>query len=570
MKEFPFLVSVVCFSLAMISPLLSITPPPQSNAGIIDKQIQEEHQVETLSPTKDIPVLDVDIPDKTFSVPDGAMVYIRSFEFEGNTILSQAQLQQIAAPYTERKLFGSDIKELCRLIQNTYAEKGYILTRVFPPVQDIRDATLKIEIIEGTLGEVEIRGNKHYSTSFIRKYFSSQIGEIVNYNSILRSLLLLNEFDDLSVGAVFKKGKEKGSADLVIVAKDKLPVHIYADYNTYGSNLTTLGRTGLRVNAGNLITSGDKLSVLEVVGYPVDHLNFTNAIYSIPLTHNGMHMDISYLFSMFKVNRYNSYDLHGSSNIAGFRIHQALQRSRRFSTDVRLGFDYKQLLNKQQNITYSYDKLRVLSVGGNLDFIDSFQGRLIADFNFYAGIPNFLGGLHAVDPQCSRYGAGGRFFIGNLDVRRLQRLPYDSLLIFSASMQGTPNKLPISQQIYIGGIDNVRGYRLSTALGDNGYYGTLEYRFPIPYLKDHKIPWTKNRTFKDFFQFTCFSDTGAVFLNGAVSGEPAPTYITSVGVGLRIYNLWRFDISYDSGFPLTQDQKTATAIQYVKVGLRIL
>jgi hemolysin activation/secretion protein len=352
--------------------------------------------------------------------------------------------------------------------------------------------------------------------------------------------------------------------------KDKLPLHIASDYNTYGSYLTSKGRAGLRVDGGNIAFGGDKLSLMEVMGFPFDHLDFSNAIYSVPLTANGLRMDLSYLYSGFKVNTLNALHLKGSSNIAGFRFYQAMHRTRRLSTDIGIGFDYKNLLNQQMSKTYSYDKLRVMALSGKLDYIDSFHGRLISDFNLFVGIPNFLGGLHAVDPLCSRKGAGGRFFIANLDVRRLQQLPWDCLLIFSATGQGTLNKIPIAQQIYIGGIDNVRGYPLATALGDNGYYGTLELRAPIPYVGNYTLPFSKTRKWKDIFQFVFFTDTGAIFLNGHVQKEQAPSFITSAGLGFRINNLWRFDISYDSGFALTKDHKSSDSIQYLRVALRIL
>ncbi|MBM3208150.1 MAG: ShlB/FhaC/HecB family hemolysin secretion/activation protein [Chlamydiae bacterium] len=568
--KFVLALSILSSGLSSLSPLYGVTPPPASNAGIIDKEIQDQYEVNIFSPTKDIPVLDVDIPFQKFDLPEGISVQINTFIFQGNTIFSDQQLQNIAADYVGKDLKSSDVKEICYRIQKLYAEHGYILSRAYTPVQEIAGGTLTIEVIEGVLGSIEVEGNRYYSTKFIKKYFSSQIGDVVDYNRLLRSLMLINEHMDLNVGAIFKKGKNKGEADLIIVAKDKLPLHIATDYNTYGSYLTTKGRAGLRVDGGNIALGGDKLSLMEVMGFPFDHLDFSNAIYSVPLTANGLRMDLSYLYSGFKVNTLNALHLKGSSNIAGIRFYQAMHRTRRLSTDVGIGFDYKDLLNQQMSKTFSYDKLRVLTFSGRLDYADSYKGRLISDFNLFIGIPNFLGGLSAVDHLCSRKGAGGRFFIANLDVRRLQQLPWDCLLVFSATAQGTLNKIPIAQQIYIGGIDNVRGYPLATALGDNGYYGTLELRAPIPYVANYTLPFSKTRKWKDLFQFVFFTDTGAIFLNGHVQKEQAPSFITSAGLGFRITNLWRFDISYDSGFALTKDHKSSDSIQYLRVALRIL
>ena len=57
-------------------------------------------------------------------------------------------------------------------------------------------------------------------------------------------------------------------------------------------------------------------------------------------------------------------------------------------------------------------------------------------------------------------------------------------------MQYAFNKLPLPEQIYIGGIDNVRGYQLAAGIGDHGLFATIELRVPPPFLRAHKIPWT--------------------------------------------------------------------------------
>jgi hemolysin activation/secretion protein len=345
-------------------------------------------------------------------------------------------------------------------------------------------------------------------------------------------------------------------------------VHVYADDNNDGSSVTTLNRAGARFDYGNLITSGDKLSLIGVMGFPPKHLYFTNAIYSVHLNGQGTRMDLSYLYSHFDVQRLESLDLEGRSQIGGIRFNQALARTRRFSTDLFVGFDIKQLRNFVLDEKDSYDKLRVLTAGGKVDYIDSAKGRNIFDAFVSIGIPDILGGLKAVDSQCSREGAGGRFYILNLDYKRVQQLPLDCFLLLNASGQGTFNKLPIPEQIYIGGIDTVRGYPLATALGDNGYYGNVELRVPPPFLSHRKVPFMK-KEWKDFLQFVGFVDHGGVYTNGKVVSEDSTVYLTSAGAGLRVFGPWNIDVSFDAGFPLSHPHKSSNCILYVKVSMKI-
>jgi hemolysin activation/secretion protein len=543
--------------------------PPSGAAGVVEKEIQREYSVEDLSPQKETPLLEVDVPRKTLNIPEGSFVRIDQIQVEGNESLSPKEIDTILHPFLGKELKGSDVKEICCLLQEAYVKKGYILVRVYPPVQEIENHSLMLRVIEGTLGRVEVTGNRFYKASYIRDFFTHLKGKSVNYNEIMKALLLVNENSDLGVGAVFKKGKELGEVDLFLIAKDSRPVHIYADYNTWGSSVTTYGRLGARIQAGNLSTNGDMLGVVEVVGVPPKDLYYTNITYAAPINTQGLRFDVSYLYSHFEVQQEKSLDLEGSSQIAGGRISQALFRTRRFSQDVAISFDYKQLKNEVQDQTGSYDRLRVLGLSSKLDYIDGAKGRNLIGVYLYGGIPYFLGGLAPIDSSASRVGSGGRFFILNLDYTRIQPLPWDTSLFFISGAQGTFNKLPISEQFYIGGMGTVRGYTLAQALGDTGYYANLEFHTPFPYGKNTVCKYMKKQ-WKDIVQLVGFIDHGGVYTNSDVESETSPTYMTAAGAGIRVYGPWNLNVSFDAGFPLSHQDKQFSSILYVKVSLGIL
>lgn len=543
--------------------------PPSGAAGVVEKEIQKEYSVENLSPNKEIPLLDMDLPQKTLNLPDGKVAFIQHIQVEGNESLSSKEIDQILLPYLEKELTGKDVKEICMVLQKAYVEKGFILARVYPPVQEVKNKLLVLRVIEGNLGHVEISGNLFYKASYIRKFFAHLEGKPVNYNQMMRALLLVNENSDLGVGAIFKKGKEFGEVDLALIVKDKRPLHLNWDYNNWGSNVTTYGRTGAKFDAGNLATNGDMLSLVGVVGIPPKDLYYTNVMYSAPINARGTYFDLSYLYSHFEVQQMTELDLEGISQIGGIRVRQALERTRKFSSDVSLSFDYKQLKNEVLNGTGSFDKLRVLGAGGKIDYIDSVKGRNLFDAYVYVGIPYFLGGSSPVDSQSSREGAGGRFYILNIDYTRIQSLPWDCYISVSASGQGTFNKLPLPEQIYIGGIGTVRGYPLAVALGDNGYYGSAEFHAPLPFCGSKTFkPWKKQ--WKEIIQLVGFVDHGGVYTNSEVESETSPTYLTSAGAGIRFYGPWNLNVSFDAGFPITGQDRLFNSIMYVKVTLGIL
>jgi hemolysin activation/secretion protein len=151
-------------------------------------------------------------------------------------------------------------------------------------------------------------------------------------------------------------------------------------------------------------------------------------------------------------------------------------------------------------------------------------------------------------------------------------------------MQYSFDKLPLPEQIYIGGVDTVRGYQLASGIGDHGFYANLELRVPPPFLRTRKIPWT-DTTWGKFLQIVGFIDHGQTFEHGQnilreiglkknkkrkehVHHDRA--ILTSAGAGLRLYGPWKFEWSLDVGYPLTGQHRSSDTIAYFRVAWKIL
>ena len=563
--------------------LMASANKPVPPAGVVDRQIELEYEAKEVDAEKQIPLLEIDIPEKKFDMGDEKAL-INTVKFKGNTVISSRTLKKPLKKFMGKEDSMKEIYEMCQAVQAKYAERGYFLARAYVPPQEITDHTLTIEIIEGTLGKVSVIGNTHYKEAFIASHFAKYEGKPINYDQILRALLLLDENSDLDAGAVFKKGEEFGTADLIVRVTDHRPLHFMIDHNNFGSDHTPHHRTGARFDWGNLILNGDMLTVVEVVGSPMSDLNFSSAIYHIPINAYGSSFDLSYLFANFKTDKVDHVKYTGRSHIATARFTQALQRTRKLNTDIFTTFDFKQIQNFGGGIESSYDKLRVLTGGGQIDYIDGLRGRNLFLISGGWGIPGFLGGSGVRSKSDSRVHGGGRFFKLNGGWKRLQKLPYECFLLVNAQMQYSFDKLPLPEQIYIGGIDNVRGYQLAAGIGDHGLYGTIELRVPPPFLRAHKIPWT-DTTWGEFIQFVGFVDHGQTFAVGQdilreigfkkekkkkehVHFDRA--ILTSTGAGVRLYGPWKIEWSLDVGYPLTDRHRSSDTIVYFRVAWKIL
>ena len=238
------------------------------------------------------------------------------------------------------------------------AERIYFSAYLSSP-QTIENGVLQLEIIEGKLGNVEVVGNKYYKAEFIRGYFCGLQGRALQYEEFLRALLLVNENMDLHVKAVFQKGKEFGEGDVLLYVEDEYPAHLYLNANNYGRKLTTNTRFGGRLDWGNFIFDGDVFSVAEVRGLPINALNFTDLIYSVPVNRKGTDLEFAYLNSRFRIDEIQFLRLSGKSDIATVKVTQAWKRDRFWSADFFSYFDYKQI----QNFVLGHFRVLLINLG---------------------------------------------------------------------------------------------------------------------------------------------------------------------------------------------------------------
>jgi hemolysin activation/secretion protein len=532
--------------------------PPVPAGGVIERQIEKEYEAEPLTPDKKVPQIQIDIPQEQLHLPYGHKVFISQVDIHGNISIPNKEIRRKLRPHINRDLSMEDIYKLCQIVEAIYAKKGFFLARVYPPPQKIQKGILRLEVVEGKLGNIKVIGNKHYSEKFILKYFATLKKKALNYDDFLKALILLNENSDLVAGAVFEKGQAVGTADVILRVEDKYPLHMYINGNDYGRWLTTNFRAGARVDT-QLLTAGDKFSLTEVVGFPVSSLYFTDVVYRVPLNAKGTFLEAAYLTSRFHVREMEYLHLTGRSTIATVKVNHAAHRGKLLSSDVFASFDYKQIKNFTSGHVTSFDKIRLLTLGTFLDYYSPKKGRSYTVLKLGMGLPGFLGGLNNPSSLSSRPGAKGNFFKINIDEDYMKRIVGDSFFVFHGSGQWSPNMLTVPEQFYIGGADTIRGFPLASAMGDSGYYCNFEMRFPPFIFGENKFLKTK-KMWKDILQFSVFLDQGGVFFKGG-----AHTYECGTGFGFRINGPGSLALTAEVGFPLNHLDLSRQAFFYFKL-----
>jgi len=84
-------------------------------------------------------------------------VYVRDIKVDGNSILQQ-EINNLIQPLIDKKMTVNELNQLADSITELYLKKGYITSRAILVPQDFADGLVRIEVKEGEVETVVIKG----------------------------------------------------------------------------------------------------------------------------------------------------------------------------------------------------------------------------------------------------------------------------------------------------------------------------------------------------------------------------------------------------------------------------
>jgi len=544
-KKFLRLTLIVLAIFLLISPVYAITPDQQTRSDELQKQGERLRQeVET---PKKIPEKE-ELPALPTGPESTEKALIKKINVTGFTVLTEKEINNLTSPFENKELTLSEMQKVANLITDSYRQKGYINSLAYLPPQDVKQGVLEIKIVEVTVGEIQIKGNRYFKSSLLREKIPLKKGELFNYNVLRKGLTEINKQPDRNARAVLAPGKEPGTTDIVLEVKDHLPIHAGLSFDNFGSRYIDNYRYGVNFTHNNLLGFDDKLNFQFQLGqsdrYYLESLN-----YVLPVG-KSWEVGASALLSQVKMGKeLEDSDVGGKSKIYSLFANNALINKENFDLNLNFGFDYKDIINSSQGAVTSHDRLRIAKLGFDTDMADQF-GRTLFTYEFDVGIPNIMGGMAAKDSDSSAPGAGGKFVKNTINFLRLQNLPFSTNLLWKNQVQLTPYNLPSIEQFQIGGIANVRGYAPAEAVGDSGFSTTFEWSLPVyPIPKQIKVPFSKAKLY-DALRVAMFYDLASSHLRQPAAGAKKNTTLSSVGCGVRFNLPEDFSLRLDLGWPL--------------------
>jgi len=546
-----FLISLFC-----LSPLVFAAVPASQQMGAIERarelQQEQENLTNQVEKQKTNEKNQENAPVVGPEGPTAKRVLVKSIEVTGVTLFPDYQIRAITSLYENKSLTFNEMQKVADLITDLYRKNGYVISRAYIPPQKIENGVLEIKVLESTVGTIQLKGNRYYSSNLIKSYLTIKSGQPFNYNDLKKDLENINDHPDRSVKAVLAPGNQPGSTDIMLEEKDSLPVHVQLGYNNYLSSFLGRNIYDSTFTDNNLLGHDDILNFNYERGDNNVYYAYTTS-YLYPVTH-GLDLGASISHSKEVLGgAFAAVGSSGESDIYSFYGSQKLIKTYNITSHFNFGFDYKNVFNYLGGNVSSQDKLRIAKTGFDFQMDDDYGRTIITDgLNF--GIPDIMGGTRAniddSDVPTSRAGADGKFFMDDLNMMRLQKLPFDTSLLWRNNLQFSPSKLTSTEQFQVGGPDNNRGYSPAEYVGDQGYTMNWDLGVPFYFIPRYwDVPGSKSSVY-NATRLIGFYDWSNVHLNSLQPGDSKNRTISSAGTGIKFDLPEGLSASYEIAWPL--------------------
>jgi hemolysin activation/secretion protein len=192
-------------------------------------------------------------------------ILVRQFQVVGSTVFSCEDLEAALASYFNQALTFVQLLEARSTITQLYLEADYITSGAYLPGEQRLDesgAVVLIQVIEGRVADIRVRGTERLSPAYVRSRLQRGIGTPLNQNELLDALRLIQVNPLIaSVAAELSSGIKPGTNVLEVQITEADPLSAQIVSNNGRSPSVGSFRRGARLTHANVFGLGDGLSI---------------------------------------------------------------------------------------------------------------------------------------------------------------------------------------------------------------------------------------------------------------------------------------------------------------------
>ena len=391
---------------------------------------------------------------------------LKAVETSKSEVLSEEDLQRVKEPYLNKEVSVKDLYQLVEDINKFYSDRGYLTCKAFLEAQTIKDGVVRITLLEGKTGNVELKGNNSTSESYLRHRIHLKEGEIADINRLNKDLLRFNSTNDMQLRIAIKAGEKVGTTDYLLTAVEpqRSTVGIFSD--NAGSVNNGRYRYGAWWQYRSLTGRRDRLFLSSRFS---EGTKSGSLYYVTPLSPAGDKFSFSYSANSVKNTDgpLEPLDIKGHSRSFRVDYTHPILTTERIRSEWGIGYDDLHSATSFSGIPWVNDRVRAADI-----YVD--QINYGNSYVFYQKHAGRFGKYKDVLGDKSNF---GKYVLNTLYQKAWK---HGQQLTFRMDGQiSSTNYLPSAEMYYIGGMLSVRGYHESLLGGDSGMSASVEYELPL-------------------------------------------------------------------------------------------
>ena len=463
------------------------------------------------------------IPDTSTVAPQRENIYIAQYQFQGNTVFDESQLQTLTIPYRDRTVRIDELEDLRQQITHFYIDHGYINSgaRILPNA--LKEGVLTFDIVEGKLDDVQIQGQERLNENYIKNRLLND--EPLNINDVKEKFQLL--LTDPLIASMQGSLLPSAQSNRSILSIDVIRARPY-QVTFFGNNYRppSVGGEGGGVSSwvSNLTGLGDTLNFTFQAS---EGTRLYSGGWSMPISDKGT-------LAYFNFTEGDSWVMESPAdntditskvhNIEGGISHPLIENLQRKLT-IGSSFAVRQNDTRLLGNSFSFNEgvnsghTQATVVRFYQEHIERREAQVLALRSTFSVGLNALGST----PQTNINFPSSEFFawLGQGQYAH-QVLDNGSQIVLRGHVQVSNSSLLPIEQIAVGGVNTVRGYRENELVRDEGFSNSVEFHYPL----------FGEPNAKQVLSLVPFVDYG-----GAWNRNQSARYLLSTGLGLN----WKFD-----------------------------
>jgi hemolysin activation/secretion protein len=352
------------------------------------------------------------------------------------------------------------------------------------PDQQMHDGVVLVQVVEGRLARVDVDGARWHRPSYFESRLLAAAGTPVRVQDLERRLEVFQQDPTLTrVAARLEPSEQRGETALRLAVDESFPLRLGLEWSN--DVPPSLGDQSGRVDAslpGPLLV-GDELS--GDVRF-AEGLVDAEGRYAVPLNRYDTQLEGRVRWSDGRIVEQPFDDADFTSDIftAGVGLLQPLWRSQEDEVRAALIGEWRRSDTEQDDTGFPFpdtganssgrSTLSVLRLGG--EWVRRARARVFAVRQLVSfGVP-VLGASHNPSGQ-----PDWNFVSFLTQLRHAERFPrlLGLELVVRGDLQLATEPLMPMEQIGVGGVDSVRGYRVNQLVRDDAAMGGVELRLPV-------------------------------------------------------------------------------------------